>query len=185
MAEAGSVKYYAMLNGQQCGPYTLEELVAAGVLPDTYIWCKGMKRWGKARDNGDVCRYFRQSLSDAMHPVVRIPEETINNKSASACGITPRRFQNMIDRSGETPEWLDDTPPDMSEPPKYFIFESILAALLCFPLTGIVALVLGIMSRQAWKRGDAPASYDLSRRARMTLGITLFLGLIVFAVALF
>lgn len=176
------VKYYAILGDEQAGPFTLDELVKAGVLPDTYIWCKGMKQWEKARDNGDVCRYFRQSLSEAMHPTVKYP---VSPEDATEQSAVIPRYQYMIDQSGETPDWLENTPEDMSVPPRFFILESILAALVCFPITGIIALVFGIMSKRAWKKGDTHESYDLSRRARMTLGITIFAGLIVWGVAMF
>ena len=40
-----ATRYYAMIDGVQKGPYTLEELPLAGVRPSNYIWCKGLQDW--------------------------------------------------------------------------------------------------------------------------------------------
>ena len=44
----------------------LDEMVAEGVRPDTYVWCKGMDDWTPASDVPDICRYFRQRLSGTL-----------------------------------------------------------------------------------------------------------------------
>ncbi|MDE6143194.1 MAG: DUF4339 domain-containing protein, partial [Muribaculaceae bacterium] len=35
------MKYFAIIDGEQKGPFELEELADAGVRPSTYVWCKG------------------------------------------------------------------------------------------------------------------------------------------------
>ncbi len=52
--------YYAMLDGNQAGPFSEEELtrLIAGkkVTKDTYIWKPGMSEWAKAETLPDVLR---------------------------------------------------------------------------------------------------------------------------------
>ncbi len=60
------MKYFAMIEGRQYGPMTLDEMVREGVRPDTYVWCKGMDDWTLAEDVPDICRYFRQRLSGTL-----------------------------------------------------------------------------------------------------------------------
>lgn len=55
-----------MIQGRQVGPLHLDEIVGAGVMPDTYVWCKGMPDWAKASEVPDICRYFRQRLSGVV-----------------------------------------------------------------------------------------------------------------------
>ena len=38
------MRYFAMIGGEQRGPYELTELSEAGVTPETYVWCKGYGR---------------------------------------------------------------------------------------------------------------------------------------------
>ncbi len=60
------MKYFAMIDGRQYGPMELDEMVAEGVRPDTYVWCKGMPDWELASEVPDICRYFRQRLSGTL-----------------------------------------------------------------------------------------------------------------------
>ena len=64
------MKYYAMINDKQVGPMELPELVEAGLMPDTYVWCKGMADWQQANEVADICRFFRNRIFDLMHPTV-------------------------------------------------------------------------------------------------------------------
>lgn len=60
------MKLFAMIDGQQHGPMELDEIVAAGVRPDTYVWAKGMPDWQKASEVPDICRYFRLRLAGVL-----------------------------------------------------------------------------------------------------------------------
>lgn len=67
------MRYFVMKDGEQCGPYRVEELETAGVTPETYVWCKGMADWQQAGEVADICRYFRNLLHDRMHPTAMQP----------------------------------------------------------------------------------------------------------------
>ena len=41
-------QYYIIRNDQQAGPYTLEELAAMEITPDTMVWSEGMTDWTPA-----------------------------------------------------------------------------------------------------------------------------------------
>lgn len=180
-------KYFAMIEGEQRGPYTLQELSDAGVTPDTYIWCKGMTDWQKARDNADVCRAFRQRIFDMMHPSQRPqePEKTDSDAQAddrNLDSIPPvfRRYfiKNPELKIGEP----TNTEPDYSRQPRSLLPEAILVTLLCCPATGFVAIYFAVRTTKMWKEGKQEEAYDLNRKARMWIGITFFLGLILNAV---
>lgn len=38
-------KYFYVINGEKCGPLFKEELISAGVVHDTLVWCEGMSSW--------------------------------------------------------------------------------------------------------------------------------------------
>lgn len=42
--------YYLHENGEQLGPFTLEDLKSKRLLPDTHVWTEGMQEWGKASE---------------------------------------------------------------------------------------------------------------------------------------
>ena len=176
------MRYFAMIGGERRGPFELNQLVEAGVHPSTYVWCKGMADWEKAEDVADICRYFRQRIFDRMHP--------------SAPAPAPRR-----EESQQPMQMLSAFPePDLSRAPAPTLFMAVMATLLCFPITGIVAVYYSYKSRKSWEeamRSEADKERNLytdseredlrrqahenDRQAKMWIGITFFLGMIFYA----
>lgn len=188
-----ATKYYAMIDGEQKGPFSLEELPAVGVRPSTYIWCKGMPDWQKAEDNADVCRLFRNHLYDIMHPgdqpVFNSKEELDKYKIKPEEPKDPHRsrFDAFLQQSGNEPlPTLDEieSQKDKTSPPVNMIGFAWLVTLLCFFPTGIVALVFAYKCNKAWNKGDNELAHDYSRRAKMWTGVSFFIGVICYGIFL-
>ena len=180
------MRYFAMIDGERRGPYELDQLVEAGVHPSTYVWCKGMDDWEKAEDVADICRYFRQRIFDKMHP------SPIVQQPAPQPEAQPEQ-QNF--------PFADNKPePNIDVPPAPTLFIAIFLTLFCFPVTGLVAIYYSYKARRAWTdslRSDADKSknlysdserhelrreaHDFDRQAKMWIGITFFLGMILYA----
>lgn len=92
------MKYFAMIDDRQIGPFELEESVKEGVRPDTYVWCKGMPDWMPAKDVPDICRYFRQRLSGTL--------PTLKNPSQAAA-------DNLVAEQLEQEELIKQFPPQL------------------------------------------------------------------------
>lgn len=183
-------KFFAIIDGERRGPFTLEELEGAGVGPDTYVWCKGMQKWRRARHVADVCRYWRQRLSGThasqqpvAAPVVEHPSQTNDGKDTSD-RIWLRSVRSFDPAEGEPGV-------DIEQPPRNLVVPAVLVTLLCMPLTGFVAIYFCARSRGLWARAvtgkDLSAedvkrlkreSHDAVRSAKMWIGITFFLGVI-------
>lgn len=183
-------KFYAIINDTRQGPFTLAQLEEHGVGPDTYVWCKGMQKWRRARYVADVCRYWRQrlagdppasqeecatpSLEDNAHP--EGPDEVRGSSFRSVRSFDPAEGEPGI---------------DTSQPPRNYILPAILVTLLCMPLTGFIAIYFSARTRMLWesslKNAATPKEAEDSRRlahdscrsAKMWIGITFFLGMIV------
>lgn len=186
------MQFFAIINGQQCGPYHLEELADKGVTPDTYVWCKGMDDWQLARDNADICRLFRRRIIDSQHPgsapQVVIPDtlkggsrksEQPQMQDPEELQDIPLRFRHHVQKSGEMPGEPLNQEPDLSEQPPSLLLPAILAAVLCSPIIGIVAIVFATKSSSAWREGNAKAAWEYCRKAKMWIGLTIFIGLIL------
>lgn len=191
-----AAKYYAMIDGQQKGPFSLEELPSAGVRPSTYIWCKGMPDWQPAEENADVCRLFRNHLYDLMHP-----GDTVlpgNNTSTQQDdrwkvqpdpkdGKYPSRFDRYLQETGNDPlPTLDEIEAgkDTSAPPISMVGYAWIVTIFCFFPTGIPALVFAYKSKKAWKNGDNKQAHEYNRKAKMWTGITFFIGIIEYGLFL-
>lgn len=189
------MKYFAMIDGVQKGPFTLEELPGAGVRPSTYIWCKGMADWEKAEDNADVCRLFRNHLYDIMHPTPKPVETTgigMNQPSgtdfAGYTNPSPTRFDAFLrdDPNSHIPtleeieaQHVDDIPPV-----SMVGYAWIAMLLFCLP-TGLAALIFAYKSKSAWKEGRHKEAHDFCRQSKMLVGISFFLGIILYSFILF
>lgn len=191
-------RYFAMIEGEQRGPYTLEELPGAGVGPQTYVWRKGMEDWEQAGDVADICRFYRQRIFSLMHPSpIPAADETQRDENGEESGEN-RGLRFGIGSNLPLPSHEPENP-DM--PPQTMLVGAILMTLFCFPPTGFVAIYYSIMSSKAWGKANHSVSrqgaplytdeeraeykrkaHDCSRLAKMWTGITFFLGIIVYSI---
>ncbi len=173
-------KFFAMIDGEQRGPFLLTELADAGVTPDTYVWCKGMDDWQKARDNADICRAFRQRLFAAMHPSQQPQAVPAASKDAGEENMDslPLPYQHIVRRSGTPVLPPNDTRPDYSVPPRNLLPYAIIVTLLCGSLLGLVAVWFAASANRAWRNGEKERAYELTNRAKMWIGITFFVAVI-------
>ncbi len=186
------MKYFAIIDGEQKGPFELNRLADEGVRPDTYVWCKGMADWEKAEDVADICRMFRNRLYDLMHPSPDAKDITSPNESESIKDKRedhgtpppyPTRFDRYLsDSSAHIPSLEEiDTMENKDVPPANVLPLAIIATLLFFPPSGIAAIYFSIKSKQLWKSGLHEEAHSYCRSAKMWTGITFCLGLIFYA----
>ncbi len=191
-----------MIDGTRRGPFTLEELHSAGVMPDTYVWCKGMDDWEKAEDVADICRFYRQRIFNLMHPSAAptADEQPAGESDEDAYMDFPLRFRHYARQAGADPE-IREQEPDYSHRPTSLIPLAVTLLVLCCPLTGFIALYYAIMSRRAWNEAHRSSqdhtknlysdserqafsrkAHEYARLARMWCGITFFLGFFLAAI---
>lgn len=184
------MKYYAFIDGEQKGPFELEELPQVGVRPSTYIWHKGLEDWQKAEDDPDVCRLFRNHLYDIMHPNPTASDIATKDTSNpykvepdGKEGPPPTRFDRYLQETGESLPTLEEieAKEDKTEPPVSMIGYAWLVTIFCFFPTGIVALVNAYRTKKEWNAGNKELAHNYSRLAKMWTGITFFIGLIGYA----
>lgn len=203
------MRYFAMIDGERRGPYELEQLSEAGVGPQTYVWCKEMEDWEKAEDVAEICRYFRQRIFDITHSPqeqnIAIEQtegvQSPQNEEEDAYSVFPPRFREMARQSGIDPKvFQEEIKPDANRPISSSLFLSVMMTLFCFPFTGIVAIYYAYKARAAWvesRRSESKSSGQLysdeqkqklleeahenDRQAKMWMGITFFLGFILYA----
>lgn len=183
-----------MIDGERKGPYTLEQLIDAGVRPDTYIWSKDMVDWQHARYVADVCRAFRQRLAGlpvADAEIRKIELKPAEKDTMDNIDDVPVHFRHIVRKSGTEVGKQHEPEPDLTLPPRHTLMLAIFVTLLCFPVTGICAIYYSIQSRKLWSSSDElpseqrdnlrKESYSLNNMAKMWIGITFFLGLILYA----
>ncbi len=198
-------KYFARFDRKTEGPFTLTQLVDAGVRPGTYVWCKGMDDWAKAQDVADICRAMRCRLAGLPIPGeesadIRTPEVQDGNSSGLQ-GVSQgksdayndfgniERQQRIFSRFGGFPE--QPVEPDYNlKPMGISIFYAVLLTLFCFPITGAVAIWAAYKFNSLWnlseqddisgeeRRSLRIRAYEKARVYRMMVGLSLSLGLL-------
>lgn len=193
------MKIFARIDNKQVGPFGLGELLEAGVRPSTFVWHKGMEDWERAEDVPEVCRAMRRALAgfdpitgeliasadinnQGNQPVEKSPEELMKEEmQARAEGL--RGIRNLPET--EIPKNYDIRPQGVS------VIGAILATVLCFPLTGLVAIWYAMKCRTHWKMSEDKnisseeasalrrSAHDDARIYRMMMGITFCLGIIM------
>ena len=183
------MKFFAIIDSRQQGPFTLDELAAAGVRPDTYVWCKGMDGWRKARHVADVCRYWRCRLAGVSDNTLPIPQTETPQPDAAQEPTPTLRTIRSFDPEGPEPGVNQD------EAPRPMMAIALLTCILCCPPTGFVAIFYAAKSRSLWQQASAAEgeeaarlrgeSHDAARSAKMWTGISFFLGFIIWAAVSF
>ena len=129
--------YYIVENNQQAGPFTLEQLAAKGITPDTNVWTEGMANWTLASQVSEL-QFLFAPQTPPQTPRMPEPEPAPMYEQPS---YNSSSYQSPSDPSST--KWGDDTPPM----PKDYKTQSIIIlalSLLCCP--GIINTVLGILA---------------------------------------
>ena len=56
--------YYIIENGQQSGPYTVDQLSSIGITPNTSVWTDGMSAWQPASQVSELQDVIQQGYSN-------------------------------------------------------------------------------------------------------------------------
>lgn len=60
--------YFMVINNQQTGPVAEEQLLEAGLTPDTLVWCEGMPQWLPASQVPQLAHLFAQQQGVPPQP---------------------------------------------------------------------------------------------------------------------
>ncbi|MCH5213903.1 MAG: DUF4339 domain-containing protein [Muribaculaceae bacterium] len=186
--------YYYQHNGEQKGPVPVDRLVASGIRPGTYVWCKGMQDWQKAEDVAEIRAAMTGHLADKArrHIEIETPEvtEVRGSGTAQEAPQEEKRAFGFPIREDNTME------PDVNMPPQLSMTLSVLTLILCFPPTGVVSVVFTAKSQKAWQNSCMEPdhktqeelrrkSHEYARLAKMWLGFTISLGIIFWSLVFF
>lgn len=140
-------------NGDQKGPFTMEELQSQGPLTrDTYVWFKGMDDWKKATEVPE--------LADLVEQVVtpEIPEDM---------PPVPQFATQPLPEAGQPlpPQYVQQAPVVPPKCPPHNIFWSAVALIFCCSIPAIVAIVYGAQVRSKYNMGDYEKAQKYSDRS--------------------
>lgn len=169
----------------------LPELVEAGLMPETYVWCKGMDDWQQAKEVADICRFFRNRIFDLMHPTAGSPDTPAGGQprefrlmdDADYKGMKRREFYDAVgEQVAHTAKDPEQEKLEQGIPPTPLPgWLALLAILLFFPL-GIPAWMQSRKGQKLWAAGLEAQSHETARSARMCAGMAVCIGVVALSV---
>ncbi len=131
------MKYYIHENGQQEGPYSIEQLKIKNITADTNVWCEGMAQWDKAANIPEL-------------------EVILSNNSTPP----PPPFETK-------PLQPEPTEPCPNNHLTMAILATISTFFCCSGLPiGIISLIYALEVESKWKKGNYDKAIKDSKNAR-------------------
>ena len=146
-------QYYIIRNDQQAGPYTLEELAAMEITPDTVVWTEGMTDWAPAREVSELNSLFTRSA------------QTPPSYNAPSYGAPAAPQYHREPQYSRPPQY--NTPAEQPPMPPTYLAWSIAVTILCCLIGGIVAIVYSSQVSSRYIAGDYQGAEYASRQARI------------------
>jgi hypothetical protein len=147
--------YYLGKNGQQTGPFSIEQLqsmAASGqVAPSDMLWAEGMSEWAPA---SSIAGIFAAPQSS---PVYSTPGAV--RPMPGAAQTMPAPFTG-----GQIPNYL---------------WQSIVCTLCCCLPFGIAAIVFSTQVNSKLAAGDIAGAQESSRKAKMWCWLAFGIGIVV------
>lgn len=173
------MKIWIYLNGQQEGPYTLEELADKPIDENTKVWFEGLPKW-----------YPAGALAE-LRPLFTSEAEEYNVSDVSA--NTDLSDRTDVSNSAEISETKEASPrklapgqpfygdrrlrPDKPCPPTYIGWSVAVTLLLTSPVS-LAALVASIIVGTSYNKGNLDRSRKASEVAVWLIMASFALGLV-------
>lgn len=157
------MKYWIIEEGRTIGPLTADELRSRGLSGRTPVWRTGLSDW-----------VYIESLPELREINGEVECVTvIEDQSEEETQSAPRPLHRTEVRPQPTAE------DDAGAPAPTYLGWSILAALACCTVAGIVAFVFSLRVRDANSRGLFDQARRESDRVEMWLIVSITLGLVM------
>lgn len=147
------MNYYIYENGQQHGPFSIEQLKACGITGKTHVWCEGMAQWTTAKNVPELAEIIETNTTSTPPPFT--PQPPTPPQPSTQQPIPPFSNQSV---------------PSQPCPDNYLaisIIATIITIFCCFPFSiGIIALVYSLNVESKWKRGEIDIAIQYAQNAK-------------------
>lgn len=160
------MNYFIIQNGQQAGPFSVDQLRTMGITGTTPVWAPGFTDWTTA---GAVAEL--QSIIAAG--------DCGGGTTAPPPYTQPPAYAAQQPYNGQQPYNQPYHNSNMPLCPKTWLAESILATILCCLPFGIVGIVYAAGVSSKYQMGDYEGAVRASKNAKTWTLVAFFTGLIV------
>lgn len=195
------MKIWIYIDGQQQGPYTLEELLDKPVTENTKVWFEGLPKWYPAGYLEEMRPLFDGSLLKAkenvepVEPQVSEPGEVTevveeaHHEAEPTAGYEPEAERETVEVSETVVEtepvsayapgrrYIPRSNPEEPCPPTHIGWTVFLTICCCSPVS-VAALIASICVSSFYSSGNVAKARKASTVAEWLIMIAIALGLI-------
>ncbi|NDV68070.1 CD225/dispanin family protein [Dysgonomonas sp. 25] len=165
---------------QQQGPFSIDELKAKSITPDTMIWFSGLPNWVEAGKIPALSFLFNPSAQTTAQQTQQTQQTT------TAQNTNNQQYQSMYRPNvyGNYGAPKRGNNMEVRPMPKSWLIESILVTVFCAQIFGIIAIIYASKVESAYYSGDYETAEKSSKNAKMwmLIGLGITGGLILLAV---
>lgn len=167
-------KYYFAEGEERRGPFSLEEMASKDISKESLIWYEGLDNWIAASEVPELLQQIMPPMDSQTTPSIS-PQVTSPIESPVDSQITSSTSPNITSQNSRAKRQYN-----APVRPKTWLVESIVLALICCQIFGIIAIVYAAKVDSCFNRGDHAAAYEASNKAKMWFFIGLGSGLFLF-----
>lgn len=182
-------RYWIVVDKAHEGPFTLEELVALHVSPETYAWYPGLPKWTRVKDIPELADAIAVA-AEAEVAETEVPAVEPDPVPASVPPVPPPPPPLRVSTQPVQPQpvmEMKETKCENEEKrPANYLAWSIITTILFFLPLGIVAIIFSSKVNGQWALGKREEARKSSELAAWFSNIAFVVGLIwyPFSVAL-
>ena len=193
-----ATKYWVNIDGIQSGPISRDELANIDFNPEvTYVWHEELDDWhriDRLSEFADIVAAKQKAAAEHSEE----SEESEHSESAesseeseySDSSVTPPPVPQQPELQPAMPQPPMPQPP-MPQPPVVPEAEAptnlvwaVIATVMCCQITGVIAIVYGVMTSSANSAGNYEKARRYSDIAQIWVMVSIVLGLIYMPIAL-
>lgn len=167
-------KYWIRENGQQSGPFSLEELqLRTFAKGDTFVWHKGLEGWMHIENVPELAHLIapepaaepEQKAVESEAEVSETPKDMEEAEEAEVRESTPPLFHSMptpppyMEQPQVTAPPMHEQPPKPECPPTNLV-AAIVCTLLCCTPFGVAGIVCAVLTQNHYNAGN----YEKARK---------------------
>ena len=156
-------RFFIMIDGQQQGPLTKQDMINQGISNDTYVYNKALGTWKMI---SEIPGFFNSITEEQQPPVFN--QEPV---------FTPSPTSSISNNRGSYSQ--QSRPVIPTTPPKTYLTESILVTIFCCLPFGIAGIVNASKVESRFASGDIQGAEEASVNAKKWYQWALWTGLII------
>lgn len=185
--------FYIVENNQQAGPFTVEQLRAKGIAPETYVWSEGMSGWEQASNVGELQVLFKPT--EPVQPQYQAQPAQPAQPAQLQYQAQPQQqsYAQPQQQAYVQPQRSTTSGGEMMPKPKdwkpFAIGLMVASVVCCGVCGGIINLIMGVLAYQSANKVDnlynakdfagAKAASDKARTFVIIGGVIMAIGLFI------